>query len=189
MRNLFSENQKAILTLPPRNDNEAEITARWNFPEGILKFDGQEFVFPEGFNAQASAKWLEESLLSVYISVDAPVEAECARCLTPVSLEISGELGYLYYSHGAEVSDEQDGFFDEFGDYMPVEIKFFGRTVDVMPQIQESIYTLLPTKVLCKDDCKGLCPVCGKNLNEGSCSCINENTDPRLEALRNYTAE
>lgn len=185
MRKLFSDSQKAVLTLPPRNDTEAEITANWNFPEGILDFDGQEFVFPEGFNAEVSAKWLEESLLLVYISVDAPVEAECARCLTTVSLEISGELGYLYYSHGAEVSDETD----EFGDYMPVEVNFFGRTVDVMPQIEESIYTLLPTKVLCRDDCKGLCPVCGKNLNEGSCSCINENTDPRLEALRNFTAE
>lgn len=182
MRKLFSDSQKAVLTLPPRNDTEAEITANWNFPEGILDFDGQEFVFPEGFNAEVSAKWLEESLLLVYISVDAPVEAECARCLTTVSLEISGELGYLYCSRSAE---ELEGF----DDFMPVEVKSFGRVLDVMPQIRESIYTLLPTKILCREDCKGLCPVCGKNLNEGSCSCESEDIDPRLEALRNFNSE
>ena len=72
---------------------------------------------------------------------------------------------------------------------MPVEVGFFGRVIDIMPQIQESVYALIPTKVLCKEDCKGLCPNCGMNLNEGSCSCQNENVDPRLEALRNFMSE
>ena len=41
----------------------------------------------------------------------------------------------------------------------------------------------LPTKVLCKEDCKGLCPTCGKNLNEGDCGCCVREIDPRLAAL------
>jgi uncharacterized protein len=89
---------------------------------------------------------------------------------------------YLYYSHSAEGLDELD-------DYMPVEVNNFGHVLDVMPQIQESIYTLLPTKILCRDDCKGLCPECGADLNEGTCSCKNENIDPRLEALKNFNVE
>lgn len=182
MRNLFSDTQKALLNLPPKNDTEAETFAEWNFPEGLLNFDGQEFIFPEGFHAEASSRWLEEGLLMVNITVDAGIQAECARCLEPVSLEISGELGYLYHSHGAEE-------LEQFDDYMPVEVEFFGRVVDIMPQISESVYTLIPTKVLCRDDCMGLCPVCGKNLNEGQCSCESENIDPRLEALRNFTSE
>ncbi|MBQ3402431.1 MAG: DUF177 domain-containing protein [Synergistaceae bacterium] len=182
MPSIFHEGQKAIISLPPRNDTEAEIVSQWDFPEGTLDFEGQEFIFPEGFHAEASTRWFEESLLFVNIGISAVIESECARCLKPVSLEISGELGYLYYSHGAEA-------LDEFDDYMPVEIDFFGRILDVMPQIQESIYTLLPTKILCREDCKGLCPNCGADLNEGECSCRNENIDPRLEALRNFNAE
>ena len=148
----------------------------------MLKFEGQEFGFPEGFHAEVSARWLEsEALLLAGISVSAVVEAECARCLKAVSLEISGELMYLYCSQDPQTIEDDE--------YMPVEIEHFGRVLDVMPQIEESIYTLIPTKILCREDCKGLCPNCGADLNYGECSCRNENIDPRLEALRNFTTD
>ena len=182
MHNLFNDSQKAVLNLPPKNDTEAEVSASWDFPEGLVNFDGQEFVFPAGFQAEAVSRWIEDSLLLVNITVSAEIQGECARCLEPANLEISGELGYLYCSRGTE---EIEGF----DDCMPVEVEHFGRIIDVMPQIRESIYTLLPTKILCREDCKGLCPVCGKNLNEGQCSCENDDIDPRLLALRNFTSE
>ena len=181
MRNLF-DNDKAIITLPPRNDTETEIFSEWDFPGGVLHFEGQDFTFPEGFHAKVTAQWLEsEALLLAGISVNAVIEAECARCLKPVSLEISGKLMYLYCSHDTqEINDDE---------YMPVDIEHFGRVLDVMPQIQENIYTLIPTKILCREDCRGLCPNCGADLNEGECSCKNYDIDPRLEALRNFSAE
>ena len=182
LRSIFTEDNKALITLPPRNDTETEIFSEWNFPGGLLKFEGQEFGFPEGFHAEVSVQWLEsEALLLAGISVSAVIEAECARCLKAVSLEISGELMYLYCSQDPQTIEDDE--------YMPVEIEHFGRVLDVMPQIEESIYTLIPTKILCREDCKGLCPNCGADLNEGECSCKNENIDPRLEALRNFTTE
>ena len=182
MPSIFHDGQKALITLPPRNDTETENLASWDFAGGNLKFEGQEFVFPEGFHAEASARWIEsDELLLAAISVEAVIEAECARCLKPVSLEISGELMYLYCSHDPEAIDDDE--------YMPVEVEHFGRVLDVMPQIQESIYTLIPTKVLCRSDCRGLCPDCGADLNEGECSCRKEDIDPRLWALRNFTTE
>ena len=42
----------------------------------------------------------------------------------------------------------------------------------------------LPYKSLCRDDCRGLCPMCGKNLNEGLCGCTRQSVDPRLDVLR-----
>ncbi|MBQ6970888.1 MAG: DUF177 domain-containing protein [Synergistaceae bacterium] len=182
MHSLFHDSQKAVLPLPPKNDTEAETFASWDFPGGLLNFDGQEFVFPDSLHAEASSRWLEEGLLVVNITAEAEIQAECARCLEPVSLEISGELGYLYCSRGVEEPEGLD-------DYMPVETEFSGKVVDVMPQIRETVYTLIPTKVLCREDCKGLCPSCGKNLNEGECSCAEDDIDPRLEALRNFTSE
>lgn len=179
MRSIFSEEQKALITLPPRNDTETEIFSEWDFQGGTLNFEGQEFIFPKGFHAEVYVQWLEsESLLLTGIAVNAEIEAECARCLKPVSLEISGKLMYLYCSQNPEAIEDDE--------YMPVEIEHFGRVLDVMPQIEESIYTLIPTKILCREDCKGLCPECGADLNEGKCSCKNENVDPRLEALRNF---
>ncbi|MDY6399623.1 MAG: DUF177 domain-containing protein [Synergistales bacterium] len=179
MKDLFNQEEQKLLNLPPRNDTETEILGQYDFSEGMIKFAGQEFIFPSGLHAEAIAKWLESDLLSVEIKISAEVNAPCARCLKIVSLEISDKLMYLYYLQGAEA-------LDDFDDYMPVEVDYFGHVLDIMPQINESVYTLLPTKILCKEDCKGLCPNCGKDLNEGPCSCKIESIDPRLEALRNF---
>ena len=184
-KKLFYEDQKALINLPPKNDTETEIFNEFDFSEGVLKFEGQEFIFPKGFHSEIISKWLDEALLSVEIKISAEIIAECARCLKSVSLEISDNLMYLYHLQG----DEDEKEFEGFDDYMPVEIEYFGRVIDIMPQIQESVITLLPMKVLCREDCKGICPNCGKNLNEGECNCKNENTDPRLEALRNFIVE
>ena len=179
MNSIFNDNQKAVITLPARNDNESRIESDFAFPAGELTFEGQEFIFTDGFTAHVASQWLEESLLLAEITISAPLTASCARCLKAVNLEISDKLLYLYHSRGSES-------LDEFDDYMPVELEYFARILDVMPQIQESIYALLPTKVLCRPDCKGLCPNCGADLNEGTCSCVNEDVDPRLESLRNF---
>ena len=70
----------------------------------------------------------------------------------------------------------------EYGDYDLRVIE--GDELDLDELIYSDIILLTPTKFLCKEDCKGLCPTCGKNLNEGDCACAKQQTDPRLEALR-----
>lgn len=55
--------------------------------------------------------------------------------------------------------------------------------LDLDELMREDILLELPTKFLCREDCKGLCPVCGKNLNDGSCGCSEHPKDPRLEVL------
>ena len=182
-KSLIPNSSSLIISLPPRNDNEAEVFLSHDFQPGEINFDGQIFDFQTGLHSEVIARWLEESLLSVEISVSGAAQASCARCLKDTSLEISGDLRYLYYLRSAS---GDDGIIEEFADYMPVEIEYFGRVLDVMPQVEESIFSLLPTKVLCSEDCKGLCPNCGKNLNEGECNCQNEMTDPRLDALRGF---
>ncbi len=184
----LTSNSSLIISLPPRNDTETEIFAQYDFPAGGLNFNGQDFNFPSGLHASAVAKWLEDSLLSVEISISGEAQASCDRCLEETSLEISGELRYLYYLRSAAgETEESEDEIEEFADYMPVDVEYFGRVLDIMPQVEESIFSLLPTKVLCKEDCKGLCPNCGKDLNEGECDCNkNEDIDPRLDALRDF---
>ena len=173
-----------VIELPPRRGpEEAAVQKSWNIdlPDG-LDFGGQKFLFPEGLVASAEAGWLEESLLSVRVSVDAVLKGECARCLADAQLAISDELVYLYYLRGLELG--KDTKIESDDGFMPVEIDFWGRTISLSDQIWETLLTLLPVKLLCRDDCAGLCANCGCDLNKGPCSCKAEETDPRFEVLR-----
>ena len=60
---------------------------------------------------------------------------------------------------------------------------------DITELVRDTLIASQPIKNLCKADCKGLCPVCGKNLNDGECSCQRFNVDPRLAPLMNFKIE
>ena len=96
----------------------------------------------------------------------------CARCLEPVSnvLEISFEKDI---ASSGEVSSEND-------DYIMIEDK----KLDLLPSVEEEIMHEMPSRTLCKEDCRGLCQKCGKNLNEGDCDCDKKEVDPRLAILK-----
>ena len=176
-----------IIELPPRRDCETVVEKSWerSFPDGLL-FEGQKFAFPDGLSVQAEVRWLEESLLSVRLSLAARLVGECARCLSEAELAISDDLMYLYFPCGLDLGKDTELASDD--GFMPVEVDFLGRTLDIADQVWESLLLLLPTKLLCREDCAGLCPVCGADLNKGSCSCAKER-DPRLSALQSALAE
>jgi uncharacterized protein len=65
------------------------------------------------------------------------------------------------------------------------EIGFYsGEGMELGDSIREQALLALPVKVVCREDCKGLCPRCGKNLNQESCNCSSQSEDPRWNALR-----
>jgi uncharacterized protein len=172
-----------IAELPPRRNCETVVEKSWErqFPDG-LTFEGQHFALPEGLSVRAELRWLEESLLSVRLSLAVRLAGECARCLEEASLAISDDLMYLYFPRDLDLGKDTELASDD--GFMPVEVDFLGRTLDVADQVWESLLMLLPVKLLCREDCAGLCPNCGANLNEGPCSCKSEG-DPRLSVLRN----
>lgn len=104
---------------------------------------------------------------------------ECDRCLEPASFEIASEVAcyYLREEPQEEVDDEED-----FG-----LINEEDGTVDLSEAIQSSVVMDIPFVVLCQDDCKGLCPVCGANLNEGDCGCVAQ-SDPDFERPNPFAA-
>lgn len=95
----------------------------------------------------------------------------CDRC----TRQIEKHCQYKF-SHVLVLSLEED---DE---EHYVEVQDYKLDLDEL--IRADILLELPTKFLCRDDCKGLCPVCGKNLNEGPCNCNTHQVDPRLEVLK-----
>ena len=176
-----------IVELPPRRDNEAVVEKHWELDLAAgLDFEGQHFDFPEGLAVDAAVQWLEESLLSVRLYLKGALRGDCARCLAEASLAISDELMYLYYSRGLELGKDTELQSDE--GFLPVEVDFWARTLNLTDQVWESLLTLLPVKLLCREECAGLCQYCGADLNEGPCGCAPEG-DPRFEVLRELPAD
>ena len=111
-------------------------------------------------------------------TVAAPVEQECSRCLSLFENDLTGDLSFSVRMQ--EVKPAQA--YDEEGEI------FFVRSgepiLELNEIIRQSLILSLPLKPLCHQDCKGLCPNCGVNLNEESCDCKDEETDERWEGLR-----
>lgn len=101
-------------------------------------------------------------------------ELTCRRCLEPVVAGIDEELGLLYRA-GMEAAD------DEPADVLPLPRS---GSVDLTVPIREHVLLAVPTYVYCRDECKGLCPRCGANLNQAVCGCTSEEADDRWAPLR-----
>ena len=98
---------------------------------------------------------------------------ECVRCLDDFELPYEIELSELFVYPAPIPPDPQNpSTVDE------------GGFIDLSPIIREEGLLAVPMQALCRSDCKGLCPQCGTNWNEAVCDCINDDIDPRLEALR-----
>ncbi len=112
-------------------------------------------------------------------SFSVEVQLTCSRCLEPVRLPITASFDQFYESNAdhplqgeiaLKESDTEIGFFS--GDF-----------IDVNDIVREQILLALPMKPICRDDCRGLCPHCGKNRNVDSCNCEAVLVDPRLVQL------
>lgn len=104
---------------------------------------------------------------------------ECSRCLAPYPFENSEDFSLVLRKRPAPVSGEialQSEDLDEFF--------YDDELLSVAPIAEERIQIAVPMKPLCREDCRGLCPRCGQDLNVTACGCVVEIEDPRWEALR-----
>jgi len=105
--------------------------------------------------------------------ISGDITTECRRCLAEAHAHVDAE-SHVIYAEPGEATDEDP-------DVYPVDPTV--RELDLRPAIREEWLLAQPRYVLCRDDCKGLCPRCGKDLNEGPCDCPPQ-TDSRWESLR-----
>ncbi|MDR1483037.1 MAG: DUF177 domain-containing protein [Synergistaceae bacterium] len=162
--------------------------------DGSIEYWGQSYEFSSPITAAFSAGYAGERILA-NIAVYSKISLSCSRCLTKTELAIGGNLRYLFSLrpiHSEAVSNargnvESHDDIDEDGDVDVIPIDSFQAEFDISPYIWEVLLLSLPERVLCSDSCGGLCPICGKNLNEGDCGCESDSADPRLEVLRDYS--
>lgn len=107
----------------------------------------------------------------------------CSRCLCDFTEELHVPIAEHFVQKEDDELSEADLFagLDE-QDRTPVT----GDTLDLSPHLEQAVHLALPYNPVCKQDCAGLCPECGVNRNEVTCSCNTERIDPRLADLAKF---
>jgi uncharacterized protein len=112
-------------------------------------------------------------------SLAVQVETNCARCLDPVSHSLNWSFDLLYRPTGADTVGDEVAISEA-----DTEISYYqGEGVLLEDVLREQVLLATPVKMLCQEDCKGLCPQCGSNRNVEQCNCDQHPVDPRWEAL------
>ncbi len=106
-------------------------------------------------------------------------EADCARCAEEFTAANERRFRFILVpkavgDDGRNTLRTEDLEFSVYG----------GEEIDLAPLIREQLLLALPTRPLCREECRGLCPLCGANLNNARCDCRPETFDPRLAVLR-----
>lgn len=108
------------------------------------------------------------------------VEIQCARCLENVTRDLAAEFDLLYRPLGAVERDDRVSISEA-----ETEVGFYkGEGLQLEDVLREQVLLAVPVKAVCREECRGLCPQCGQNLNEGKCGCGPGSSDPRWNALR-----
>jgi uncharacterized protein len=113
--------------------------------------------------------------------VETRAQVECDRCLQPVELPVSADFA-LDYITGSEYESSQVVELTEAELSVAV---FDGEAIDVDEIVKEQVVLAVPTRMLCREECKGICPECGIDRNNGECECVTNEIDPRWAALKN----
>lgn len=131
--------------------------------------EDESVAFPEGLTLKGVSMGAGESVF-VRGELTAKVRSQCARCLEPADAWVTAAFEEVYVRE----PDPSD----------PEKPAYTGHTLDVSEQALASLWLALPMRFLCREDCLGLCPDCGANLNVSPCSCQKELQQHPFSALQ-----
>ncbi len=163
----------------------------YGFDEEYPKFAfmGEEIRFAEPVHLAVTVTNIEVGFL-VQGFIHAVVKRVCARCTETLTDEINSDFTGLFQqekestSHAGEEDEESEDEDENLEVY-----SYHGNTIDITDIVSDTITVEISMKPLCREDCRGLCPVCGQNLNEKECSCDTEEIDERLADLKKIFSE
>ena len=139
--------------------------------------EGFDVVAP--FQGTARFLWTNDRIL-VLATGKTTVAMECSRCLEPFTQEVEVHIEEAF----VPTVDMASGLPIERDESDVAVLIDEHHILDLSEILRQSILLALPLMPVCSPDCRGLCPVCGANLNHETCSCTVENVDPRWSALR-----
>lgn len=157
-----------------------------DIPAGKIDFDGK-IKQASDLHAKGSAQLLNGSLGEIRMQGDLRAEMEgiCDRCLEPAKYSVENHFDLVYMPAEEAAAGGEDEV-DEAG----VEVGYYeGSGLALNDVLREVILLALPMRLTCTDDCRGICPTCGQNRNQGDCGCEPESADDRWNKLKMLRAE
>lgn len=147
----------------------------------VLKLQVEGATFEKPVKVELSVSKSQDQLICRG-KVITPVKLECSRCLSEYEESLSSDLDFVVNLAltPEEINVDEDGYF-----IADPSSAFF----DIDDLVREAIILALPLKPLCSEDCRGLCPICGTDLNRSHCNCVKKETDPRWDKLKGLLSE
>ncbi|MBI4419814.1 MAG: DUF177 domain-containing protein [Gemmatimonadetes bacterium] len=134
-------------------------------------FEGIEFALSDAVRVSGQLSFAGPGSYYWRGELATTVAASCRRCLAPVRLPVKAQVDILF---------TEDPLADDASVYL---IPQGTKALDLSEAVREELILAVPEYVVCRDECRGLCPHCGKDLNEGPCQCRPAAADPRWAAL------
>jgi len=136
---------------------------------GEVHLDGEDsFKLAPGGHVKALVEKGEDQAVHVRGRLSARLGVDCSRCLERFEFPVEQPLDLFYLPRIAQQEEEEDV---ELGDRELVVAYYTAGRIDLGEALREQLFFALPMKRLCREDCRGLCPVCGTNRNQSDCRC------------------
>lgn len=147
------------------------IVANKTYAPGTLDYHGEDFQQATPLDVGVTAE-LVGSEIRLRGNLKTRLRAQCDRCLTPIEIPVNRDFDVVY-RQDTEIERERDEEIEVPKDEL--EVGFFsGDGVELNEILAEQVILSVPMKVVCREDCKGLCPVCGADRNQVACRCESE---------------
>ena len=168
--------QPVILALDARLGEAGDtLPLKGHLDETSYTLGEREFSLPSGIDYDLMLTNAGEGILATSI-LTTHVVGTCDRCLSPAEFDVSGEVDeYYLFEEPEDTGDDDD-------DELDFSLVSADNTIDLSGALLSSLVMETPFVVLCRPDCKGLCPVCGANLNEEDCGHAAQIEEDRLKA-------
>ena len=146
-------------------------------PVEMTDFKASYGTFPviEKQDAHIVVKHVRQRELMITGEANVVLEVPCDRCLEVVEVPF-----HLEFTKNVDLQESEDAQVDELDEKNYID----GYNLDVEKLLYNEILIGWPMKILCGEDCKGICNVCGQNLNQGTCNCEDTSLDPRMSVIR-----
>lgn len=168
--------QPVILALDARLGEAGDtLPLKGHLDETSYTLGEREFSLPSGIDYDLMLTNAGEGILATGI-LTTHVVGTCDRCLSPAEFDVSGEVDeYYLFEEPEDTGDDDD-------DELDFSLVSADNTIDLSGPLLSTLVMETPFVVLCRPDCKGLCPVCGANLNEEDCGHAAQIEEDRLKA-------
>ncbi|MBQ9058025.1 MAG: DUF177 domain-containing protein [Atopobiaceae bacterium] len=156
-----------------------ETSTQGHIEQESYSLGEHDFSLPQGIDYELMLTHAGEGILATGL-IKAHVVSQCDRCLERAEFDITAEVDEYFLFELPDLTLAVSGSdADDESDYSLVSAD---ETIDLSAPLNEALLMETPFVVLCSEDCKGLCPHCGANLNEGTCSCASRDEQKLQES-------